>query len=158
MCCKAKGRCQPQFWDSLIECFFKRGVTFCFPDWSRCLSCSHRKILMSSLAVEERLLSCHFPRSSEVIAENIISVLCTTADRIQKLLGKKEKRVICIKSICIHSSGIMSSIFSYLSSVENSFWLRSNFPSKKSFKTSVYDLLQRWDEIQWKSDEARIES
>jgi len=42
--------------------------TLCFPDCSTCLNCSHRTTLMSSFALEDRLLSCHLPLSSEAIA------------------------------------------------------------------------------------------
>lgn len=52
---------------------FPKGIfyTLCFPDCSNCLHCSHRTILISSFALEDRLLSCHFPLSSEAIAAKI---------------------------------------------------------------------------------------
>lgn len=42
---------------------------------------------------------------------------------------------------CIHSSGIISKIFSNLSSFENKFWLETSF-SLKCFSDILEDLLQ----------------
>lgn len=55
--------------------------TLCFPDCSNCLHCSHRTILISSFALEDRLLSCHFPLSSEAIAAKVKHALYKTITR-----------------------------------------------------------------------------
>lgn len=52
--------CSLQVWEKNID------STLCFPDCNIFFSCSHRTELTSFL--EGRLLSCHLPRSSEVMA------------------------------------------------------------------------------------------
>lgn len=111
----------------------KYSLTLYFPDCSVFFSCSHRTTLMSSF---EPFLVCHFPRSSEVAAAKMACIKV-------KMAGWHGSNCIWKNNheISIHLSGIISRIFSYLSSVENIFWERSNFVSKKRSRTSEYDLL-----------------
>lgn len=53
----------------LLKFLSVKNHTFCLPDCRICLSCSHRATFMSSFDMEDRLFSCHLPRSSEATAE-----------------------------------------------------------------------------------------
>ena len=107
-------------------------LTLYFPDCSVFFSCSHRTTLMSSF---EPLLVCHFPRSSEEAAAKMACVKIKMAGHGSGCIWKNSHEIY------IQLSGIISRIFSYLSSVENIFWERSNLVSKKRSRTSEYDLL-----------------